>query len=92
MRLLLGPEYYSYTEACGKYQAEKLVNRRLKLCSKFAVKEVKKPNSIFTKYTKSNPRYTVTRHVVEPFARTRRYFGSSIPYLARIINSMPKIT
>ena len=91
LKLLLGPKYFSYTEACAEFKAGNLSTRRTKLCTKFAIKEMKKPKSVFMKYNKVNPRHRHHKHVIEPFARTKRYFGSSIPYLSRIINSITNI-
>ena len=62
------------------FKLEKLYERRLKLCVKFANKEYKKPNNgIFKKnFTKSK---RANKNIVcEPRSRKNRHFKSAVPY------------
>ena len=88
LRLLLREKYTSYTDACKNFKLEKLHERREKLCIKFARKEYAKPeNGIFLKSQTKSKRITSKKLVVEPRARTTRYYNSSLPYLARLLNT-----
>ena len=62
---------------------EPLVDRREQLCTKFAKKTVKHP--VHRNMFKINPH---NNKVVVPVARTARYEKSTVPSLARIINSL----
>ena len=87
LKLLMKHNYTSYTEACKKFNIEKLFNRRLKLCIKFSQKEFKKENNgIFTKNKSKSTRKINKKYVIEPRPRTSRYFNSPIPYLSRLLN------
>ena len=50
-RLILGQEYSNYLEACKALSAQTLEQRRIKLCLKFATKNVKSENTLFTTQT-----------------------------------------
>ena len=62
---------------------EPLVDRREQLCTKFAKKTIKHP--VHRNMFKINPH---NNKVVVPVARTARYEKSTVPSLARIINSL----
>ena len=69
---------------------EPLVDRRDELCLNFARKIVKHPvhSNLFKKHEASNTR--TRRKVIVPVSKTERYNRSSVPSLARIINSKLK--
>ena len=59
-KILLGEGYRSYTTACVLFSAQTLEERRLKLCRKFATKNLKSENCLFTKVgTNANTRQKV---------------------------------
>ena len=88
LRLLLKEEYSSYTDACKYFNLDKLHVRRENLCIRFARKEYAKPeNGIFLKSQSKSKRIASKKLVVEPRARTARYYKSSIPYLSRLLNA-----
>ena len=78
------PDYYCNL---AMLNLEPLADRRLKLCRKFAQKTFKHPvhGKIFTANPSNHTRSS--RKVIEPQAKTARYRKSSIPSLARILNS-----
>ena len=87
LKMLLKSNYSSYTEACNHYKIEKLHSRRQKLCLNFAKKEFKKPkNGIVKKIHSKSKRISNKRIVLEPKARTTRYYKSAIPYMAILLN------
>ena len=88
LRILLKGEYTSYTEACNFFKIEKLHTRRQKLCLNFAKKEFKKPScGIFKKFQSKSKRLSHKKLVLEPKARTDRYYRSAVPYLSRLLNN-----
>ena len=69
-------------------ELEPLSDRRDKLCTKFARKTIKHPfhSKMFTMVEGRTTR--TKRRVIVPEAKTARYDKSTIPNLARIINSL----
>ena len=49
MQIILQDKYINYQLACQTLSAQTLADRRVKLCSKFASKNMKSENSFFTK-------------------------------------------
>ena len=84
LTIILGHNYINYDVACTLMCIEPLSMRRATLCLNFAVKDVKKENSLFNK-CEVNTRNK--KRVIEPKSNTKRYRNSSIPYLSRLINS-----
>ena len=86
-RIILQESYETYPLACSILSAQTLEQRRVKLCSKFASKNLKSENSLFTKVGNT----VKTRHksdiVKEYKCRTGKYQDSSLPYLAKLLNS-----
>ena len=86
-KLILGTKYVNYKQACRYLSAQTLEERRIKLCLKFAKKNYKSENYMFTKVgTTVNTRQR-TKLVKEYKCRTGRYQKSSLPYLAKLLNS-----
>ena len=83
--IIFGENYFDYDVACTIAELEPLEIRREQLCLKFASKDAKKANSLFTKSEKSmNTRSK--NIVIEPRCNTTRFRNSSIPYLSRLLN------
>lgn len=87
MRIILQEKYIDYQLACQKFSAQTLADRRIKLCSKFASKNLKSENSFFTKVG-THVETRQTSDLVKEFkCNFGRFFQSSLPYLARLINA-----
>ena len=90
---ILGEGYKGYENALEELKCEKLSNRRVELCEKFAKKAVKHNqfknwfcekeenlSNINTRSQHSRSKY------LEVLTRTERYKKSPIPYLTHILN------
>ena len=86
-KIILGPDYIDYEVACTIFGIEPLELRRVQLCLKFAKKDLKKPNTIFTKIQKTSQTRSVPKLVKEHQCRTSRFAKSSIPYLSKLLNA-----
>jgi hypothetical protein len=87
MRIILQEKYINYQLACQTLSAQTLADRRVKLCSKFASKNLKRDNSFFTKVG-TNVETRQTSDLVKEFkCNFGRFYKSSLPYLARLINA-----
>ena len=83
--IIFGDNYFDYDIACTIAEIEPLEMRREQLCLTFARKDVKKADSMFTKFEKAMD--TRSKNVVqEPRCNTTRLKNSSIPYLSRLLN------
>ena len=85
-KIILGPLYISYKQACEYLYTQTLEERRMKLCLKFAKKNLNSENCMFEKNNQMFNTRQPTRIVKEYRCRTGRYYKSSIPYLARLLN------
>ena len=88
---ILGPKYVSYDQALKSTNLERLSIRREKICIKFIRKNMKSDRPLLkvknkTHATRSNPKFAE-----EIQCRTKAYFDSSVPYLARLYNSHMKM-
>ena len=84
-KIILQQGYENYKQACFLLSAQTLQQRRVKLCYKFASKNLKSENNMFMKV---GP-HAKTRHsglVREYKCNFGRFKKSSLPYLARLIN------
>ena len=86
MRIILQDKYVSYESACQTLSAQTLAERRTKLCYKFASKNLKSENSFFTKIESNIETRQKSNQVKEFKCNFGRYFKSSLPYLARLLN------
>jgi hypothetical protein len=86
MQIILQDAFVNYQLACKTFFTDTLEQRRLKLCTKFASKNVKSENSLFTKVdTAVNTRQK--SDIVRGYkCRTARYEKSSLPFLAKLLN------
>ena len=77
-----------YRKNQSKSQAtHSLEDRRIKLCLKFARKNLKSDNCLFKKVAKNVNTRQSAKLVQEYKCRTSKYKKSSIPYLVRLLNS-----
>ena len=85
-KIILQQNYVSYKQACSVLSAQTLQQRRVKLCTRFASKNLKGENSMFTRVGS----HVNTRHksdiVNEYNCNFGRFKKSSLPYLARLLN------
>ena len=87
MRIILQNKYITYQLACQTFSALTLSERRTKLCTKFATKNLRNENSFFTKVG-TNVQTRQKSNLVREFkCNFGRFFKSSLPYLARLLNS-----
>ena len=89
-KIILGPAYENYNQACKYLATQSLEDRRLKLCLKFARKNLKSDNCLFKKVVKNVNTRQSSKLVQDYKCRTSKYRKSSIPYLARLLNSSNK--
>ena len=85
-RIILEGLYTDYTEACLYFETTTLKQRREKLCIRFATRNMKSHQSFFNSIEKSVNTRSKKAVVKEFKCRTSRYFNSSLPYLARLLN------
>ena len=77
-------------QACEYLGTQTLEERRVKLCQNFARKNLKSDNLMFKKIIKNVNTRQSEKLVWDYKCRTSRYKKSSIPYLARLLNSNSK--
>ena len=87
MRIILQDDYVNYELACKIFSTETLEQRGTRLCLKFARKNLKSDNSFFTRVVT----HVETRHKSNIVSEFKCNFGrfkkSSLPYMARLLNS-----
>jgi hypothetical protein len=89
--IILGRNYESYESALEILGQERLNSRRTKLCHNFALKCTQSPqhnhmfplNPIFRENMRHTKKYKETQ------CKTSRYYKSSVPYMARLLNKKP---
>ena len=85
-KIKLGVRYNGYKSACTLFAAQTLEERSIKLCKKFAFKNLKSENCLFEKVgTNANTRQK-SDVVREYKCNTVRYQKSSLPFLAKLLN------
>ena len=87
---MLGEKYTSYKSACKLFTAQTLEERRNKLCKKFATKNLKSENCLFTKVGTNVTTRQKSDVVKEYKCNTVRFQKSSLPFLAKLLNSDKK--
>ena len=89
-RIIMQDSYISYQLACATLGAESLDDRLTRICQKFAVKNVKSENPMLTiPLNKLNTRQGGTK-VREYRCNTKRFQKSSLPFLAKLLNSIKR--
>ena len=90
-RIILGPAYKSYHNACAIFETHTLEQRRLEICKRFVTKNLKsEDHCLFTK-TENNPTHLRQRNrpiVVEQKCNTVTFQRSSLPFLSNLANSI----
>ena len=86
--IILGLGYRSYESALETLQQERLDSRRETLCLNFAVKCSKSPKHSYMFPLNTNIRENMRyiKRYKEHQCKTSRYYKSSIPYMARLLN------
>ena len=86
-KIILQSEYRTYELACSFFNTETLENRRIRICHKYGTKNLKSDHSFFTtQQPKMNTRNK--SDIVRDFkCNFERFSRSSLPYLARLLNS-----
>ena len=85
-RLILKENYTSYSSACIALSTQTLHERQVKLCKTFALKNIQSEHSMFMEVT-SNINTRQKKNVVKEYkCNFRRFYNSSLPYLARLLN------
>ena len=89
LRLILGSDYSSYSEALETLKIPSMSQRRQQLCLKFGKSLLKSPKFKYllplrdsVRTLRNNP----GNQVQEFLCNNDRYFNSTIPYLARLLN------
>ena len=90
-KIILQHRYKNYDLACKNFNTTTLEERRTKLCYRFAKKNLKSGNSYFTEVAKNmKTRNSSITTVKEVKCNFERFSKSSIPYLARLLNTHKK--
>jgi hypothetical protein len=87
MKIILQENYSGYAFACEKFGTQTLEERRIKLCYKFATKNHRSDNSFFTRLSTTVETRNKSDIVREFKCNFGRFQDSSLPYLAKLINS-----
>ena len=87
-KIILQDQYSNYENSCQYFNTEKLVVRREKICLTYARKELDKQNSVSKRFHPKFPSRANNKKIVEEFqCLTNQLYSSSLPYLARLINT-----
>ena len=80
-KIILQEKYQTYPLACSQFATTTLCERSVKLCSKFATKNLKRENSLFT-ILKTTMHTRQRKNIVKEYkCNTGRFKKSSLPYL-----------
>ena len=85
-RLILRNDYVNYQLACSTLSALTLAERRIQICRKFAFKNLKSQNPLFSPCEMNMKTRNKNKIVKEFRCNTNRYKNSSLPYLCTLIN------
>ena len=89
MKIILADSYVSYTRACAVFNVQTLDQRRVRLCTKFAVKvyNSNRRRQFFEPAIVSERTRSKKPVVKEEVTRTKRCYSAPHNYLARLVNS-----
>ena len=89
LAIILGKDYNCYEYALSYLGLDRLDSRREKLCYNFALKCTKSVRHrwMFPLNTSFRPNMRKPKLYLEPQCKTARYYNSSIPYMARLLNN-----
>ena len=86
-RMILGQSYRSYVGACAQLGTVSLKERRLTICQKFTLKNVKSDNCLF-RVVNSDRNLRKRKNLVHEYkCNTARFQKSSLPSLAKLANA-----
>ena len=88
LKVILGEEYFSYTSACEHFDLIPLSERRLDLCTNYALKLYASDRSseFFQHATKDIPTRGDQDPLLENLCRTTRCYNAPHNYLTRLVN------
>ena len=86
-RMILGRSYGSYTNACAVLGTETLKERRLKICQRFTLKNIKSEKCLFTLVDNTHNLRKRKNIVKEYKCYTSRFQKSGLPSLAKLANN-----
>ena len=87
LKIILGDGYKSYDLACEHFKIETLSNRRLELCTNYAIKLYKSEKSCdFFIHTNDLVNTRSEKLLVEQNCNTTRCFNAPHSYLTRLVN------
>ena len=89
LAIILGRNYNCYEYALSFLGLDRLDSRREKLCYNFALKCTRsvRHRSMFPLNPSFRPNMRKQKLFLEPQCKTSRYYNSSIPYMARLLNN-----
>ena len=87
MKIILQENYLGYDMACKIFSTQTLENHQTKLCYNLANKNLKSDHSFFTKVGTTVKTRNKSDTVKEFKCNFGRFSKSSLPYLARLLNS-----
>ena len=86
-KIILRQDYGNYSQACAYFNTVTLEERRLKLCLRFAKKNLQSENCLFT-LPNQNINLRRRKQIVSEYkCNTSRFKRSSLPYLASLLNN-----
>ena len=83
---ILGSKYTKYSEVLHKMKLDSLSDRRIKICSKFIMKNMESERPFFSSIKKTHDTRSSKNLVKEYKCRTKALYDSSLPFLARLFN------
>ena len=87
---ILGTNYTSYKEALSTLKLKTLAERRTQICLKFIQKNMKSESPLLAKVHKIYKTRSDAQKAAEFQCRTKAFFDSSLPFLARLYNQYKK--
>ena len=87
-KIILGQDYSSYSAACQIFNVEPLSDRRLKLCTNYALKlyQSERSSEFFTKSNKTVNTRGEIKPLLENTCRTNRCYNAPHNFLTRLVN------
>ena len=86
-KIILQDKYVNYQIACQHFNTTTLEARREKLCMTFATTNLKSEKTFFTPAQQTVNTRSKKKKVKEFRCRTSRFQKSSLPYMARLLNT-----
>ena len=88
LKILLGPDYIDYEQACTLMKTSSLQVRREHLSLRFALSCLRSSqhNHLFTQRTSTFYNLRKIKSFEIPLSNSDRYYSSPLPYLTRLLN------